>query len=245
MVAASVRVGSVSTFHWLHAMTHWLDRVSGHWWFLAVIAAVAAIDSIIPILPGETTVIIGGVAAAGGHYSVVAVILVAATAAFVGDNLSYQLGLAAAPWLERRSATRPRTARRMGWATEQIRRRGGVLLITARFLPGGRTALTLASGATRQPRRWFMKWIGTASFIWAAYGGVIGYIGGRTFERHRSVAFLVSIFVGLSASIVIEVARRLFERSSPTGGDADAVTEPPPMQGPDLVATSQVGNDPA
>ena len=34
----------------------------------------------------------------------------------------------------------------------QINDRGGLLLITARFIPGGRTAVTIASGITRQSR---------------------------------------------------------------------------------------------
>ena len=218
-----VRVAAGETFHWLHASTRWLDRVSGHWWFLAIIAGIAAIDSVIPILPGETTVIIGGVASAAGHYSLVWVVLVAAVAAFVGDNLSYQLGLFAAPWFDRRSLRRPKTRRRLDWATEQIHRRGGVLMITARFLPGGRTALTLASGTTRQPRRWFMKWVGIASLIWAGYGAIIGYVGGRAFERHRSTAFVAAIFVGLSATVVIEVVRRVWHRSKPAGGASTVI----------------------
>jgi len=45
----------------ISSLTDWLDRVSGNWWFLAVILIIALLDSVIPIVPSETTVIIGGV----------------------------------------------------------------------------------------------------------------------------------------------------------------------------------------
>ena len=47
-------------------LTEWLEDVSGEWWFLLVIFAIALLDSVIPIVPSETTVILGGVAAGTG-----------------------------------------------------------------------------------------------------------------------------------------------------------------------------------
>ena len=44
-------------------LTEWLEDVSAEWWFLLVILGIAFFDSIIPIVPSETTVILGGVAA--------------------------------------------------------------------------------------------------------------------------------------------------------------------------------------
>jgi hypothetical protein len=63
---------------------------------------------------------------------------------------------------------------RLAVARDQIRRRGGLLLITARFLPGGRTVLTLTCGATLQPRKWFMAWDLAAVLIWATYSAGMG-----------------------------------------------------------------------
>ena len=79
----------------ISSLTDWLDRVSGNWWFLAVIFIIALLDSVIPIVPSETTVIIGGVAASSAgaaSYNVVFVIIAGAIGAFLGDNLSYQIG---------------------------------------------------------------------------------------------------------------------------------------------------------
>src|SRR5690606_36935107 len=140
----------------------WLDDVSGRWWFLVVILVIALLDSVIPALPSETAVIIGGVAAGSGNHPLVLVILAGGVGAFLGDNLAYFIGDRFRGPVTRFATSRPKFAERLEWARVQIRKRGGPLLITARFIPGGRTALTLTSGITDQPHRWFMRWIAAA-----------------------------------------------------------------------------------
>ena len=135
--------------------TQWLDDVSGYSWFLLIIFAIAFLDSVIPIVPSETAVIIGGVAAGQGEQSLPLVILAGALGAFCGDNAAYVIGRRFSPWIYQRAERREKTKERLDWACEQIRERGGLLLITARFIPGGRTALTVSSGLTRQSHLWF------------------------------------------------------------------------------------------
>ena len=136
----------------------WLDKVSGHWWFLVVILVVALLDSVIPIVPSETAVIIGGVAAGSGEQRLALVILCASVGAFLGDNIAYLIGRHFSGRIDRYAAERPKTRGRLDWADRQIRRRGGLLLVTARFIPGGRTVITVSCGITRQPHRWFAMW---------------------------------------------------------------------------------------
>ena len=123
-------------------LTDWLDRTSGHKWFLAVILVIALLDSVIPVVPSETCVIIGGVAAGLGTQNLLAVIAAGAIGAFLGDNCAYMIGLRASDWFRRRAERKPKFARKLAWAHLQIVERGGLLLITARFIPGGRTVLT-------------------------------------------------------------------------------------------------------
>ena len=204
----------------LTGLTDWLSDISSNWWFLAIIFAIAYFDSVIPVVPSETCVIIGGVAAAGfegAHrpYPLVAVIAFGALGAFLGDNTAYLLGAKLGPWFEARAARRPKTAQRLEWAKQQIHERGGLLLITARFIPGGRTALTLASGITRQSRRWFMGWIAVAATIWASYAALLGYIGGKTFQDNHTKAFLVAFGLAISMTVIIEVVRHFWKKRSP------------------------------
>lgn len=193
------------------------DKLSGwasNWWFLAVIFAIAFLDSIIPIVPSETSVIIGGVAVGAGdaRYALWMVIAVAATGAFLGDNTAYAIGRQWAPAFERRAERKPKFAAKLHWANAQIEERGGLLLITARFIPGGRTVLTLSSGITRQPRQWFVKWIAVAVVIWASYAALLGRIGGATFEDDHTKAFLFAFGLAISATVIIEVVRHLLKK---------------------------------
>ena len=191
----------------------WLADFSSNWYFLAIIFGVAFFDSIVPIVPSETMVIIGGVAAGRGDQWLIAVIAAGAIGAFLGDNTAYFLGARMSGFIQRRASTRPKLQRQIDWANEQIRVRGGLLLITARFIPGGRTALTVTSGITAQPRRWFMGWVALAVVIWASYAGLLGYIGGQAFEDNHTMAFLVAFGAALAMTGVIEVVRHLRHRA--------------------------------
>ena len=151
--------------------TDWLNDIAGNWWFLLVIFAIAYLDSVVPIVPGETTVIIGGVAAGLGNQSLLLVIAAGALGAFLGDNTAYLIGRKLSATIERWAARKPRRVARLAWADTQIRLRGGLLLITARFIPGGRSVLTISSGITRQPHPWFAAWVGGGS-------GDLGHVRG-------------------------------------------------------------------
>jgi membrane-associated protein len=188
-------------------LTGWLDRVSSHWWFLLIIVVIAFLDSVIPVVPSETCVIIGGVAASQGTQSLLIVIATAALGAFLGDNAAFLLGVRASDRFHRRAERRPRFASKMAWAHQQINERGGLLLITARFIPGGRTALTLSCGITRQRRAWFMRWVLVATVIWASYAALLGRIGGAAFKDSHTKAFLLAFGLAIATNIVIEVTR--------------------------------------
>lgn len=201
-------------FSWIGDLTDRLHDWSSNWWFLVVIFVIALLDSVVPIVPSETTVIIGGVAVATGdaEYGLLLVILAGATGAFIGDNLAYQIGRFFAPHFERRAARKEKFRRRLAWADQQIEDRGGLLLITARFIPGGRTVLTLSSGITRQKRVWFMGWIGVAVVIWATYAAGLARIVGEPFEDNHTAAFWVAFGTALGINILIEVVRHLRHR---------------------------------
>lgn len=180
--------------------------------FYLVIFIIALLDSVLPIVPSETMVIIGGVAAGLGDLNILAVIAVGAAGAFLGDNMSYEIGLRAKDAVTRWYGKSEKRAKRLEWADQQIEERGGLLLITARFIPGGRTLLTLSCGITGQPHKWFAKWVGTAAIIWASYASLLGYVGGKTFEDNHTLAFVVAFTTAVSVTILIEVVRHVRNR---------------------------------
>ncbi|MEQ1703469.1 MAG: VTT domain-containing protein [Ilumatobacteraceae bacterium] len=207
MHAQTAMIGGA--FTWITDLTDKLGDWAGNWWFLGVIFIIALLDSVIPVVPSETTVIIGGVAVAIGEapYPLLAVIGAGAAGAFIGDNMAYAIGHRWSAAFERRAERKPKFAAKLNWARGQIKERGGLLLITARFIPGGRTALTLASGITRQPRPWFIGWIAIAATVWATYAAGLARLVGEPFRDDHTKAFWIAFGTALVINVVIEIVR--------------------------------------
>ena len=203
-------------FSFLDSFFNWLEHYSGSPWFYLAIFSIALLDSVFPVVPSESLVIIGGVSAGLHQLHWSLVIVAAASGAFAGDNISYQIGHRFSSALRKRYERSAKGQRRLNWAHEQIQVRGGELLITARFIPGGRTLLTLSCGITNQDRRWFVKWIAIATPIWAMYGTLLGFIGGRSFQDNHTKAFLVAFSIAIGATVTLEIVRYLRHRFGPS-----------------------------
>lgn len=189
-----------------------LKEYSSSPWFYPIILAVAFLDSFFPVVPSETMVIIGGVSAGLGQLEWPIVALLAAGGAFLGDNFAYYIGVFFSERLQRRYNKSDKGRQRLRWAQHQIENRGGNLLITARFIPGGRTIVTLTCGITGQSRRWFMKWSAIAAVIWGLYATLLGFIGGKSFEDNHTKAFLTAFSIAIVATVLVEIVRHFRTR---------------------------------
>ena len=189
-----------------------LKQFSDSYWFFIIIFTIAALDSVFPIVPSETLVIVGGVSAGAGDLSLALVMGSAFGGAFVGDHMSYFLGRRASHFITRRYERTEKGKRRLESVIHQIHERGGLLLITARFIPGGRTILTLSCGITQQERKWFTGWIIAAAAIWSTYASLLGFIGGKTFEDNHALAFLSAFGLAISVTGLIELARFILKK---------------------------------
>jgi membrane-associated protein len=173
-----------------------------------LVFAFAAFDVIFPVLPSEATVILAATLASQGKLNPWAIAGAAAVGAVSGDHLSYGIGR----WSRRAGTPRPggKVARLQGWAAQQLAFRGPVILLVARFIPGGRTASTLTSGRLRYPLRRFTPVICIAGPLWAAFGTALGYLGGATFHDRTLLATAMGVGVGVGTAMLIEfVLRRL------------------------------------
>jgi membrane protein DedA with SNARE-associated domain len=174
-----------------------------------VIAAVAAGDAILPVLPAETLVIFGGVLAAQGHLSLALVIVAGTLGAALGDNTSYQIGHVA-----NRSGKAPedisgRFGRALAWSEAALAARGASMLVVGRFIPGGRTALSFGAGYVRFPRLRFALTSLGATTVWATYGALIGVLGGRVFERRWYLGLALGVAVTLALTLLVELSRKV------------------------------------
>ena len=176
-------------------------------WAYVVVMLFAVVDALIPIVPSETAVITAGVVAADGHLYLPLVILAAALGAFAGDNLAYGLGRRYGEGVQKRFFQGEKAAKRLDWAKRQLDRRGGELIAVARFIPGGRTAVTLTAGLTRYPWRRFAFFDAIASLIWATYAALLGYFGGKAFEGEAWKGLLLALAVAFAVTLAIELVR--------------------------------------
>ncbi len=208
-------IGS-GVFDFLNGLTDWLDDVSSNWWFYLVILIIALLDSVVPVVPSESTVIIGGIAAGQGDLFVLLVIAMGAIGAFTGDSIAYSLGKRFRPFVQRVLGRKGDGEERLQRAADQIDKRGGLLLITARFIPGGRTLMTISCGATERPyRSWFLPWDAVAATVWASYAAVIGYFFGEIFKDNHATAFWLAFGTALSITGLIEIVRWFRHRNAP------------------------------
>ncbi len=181
-------------------------------WAYAIVLALALLDAVIPIVPSEAAVITAGVVAATGGMNLELVIVAAALGAFLGDNTAYLLGYRFGPRARKKLFHGKKSQRSLEWADRQLNKRGGELIAVARFIPGGRTAVTLSAGTLHFPWRRFAVFDVIAAVLWAVYAALLGFFGGQAFEGAAWKGLLVALVTGLALTGVIEVVRWLLKR---------------------------------
>ena len=191
-----------------HAFTQLVADASG--WAYLILFLFAFLDVLVPIVPSETAVITAGVVAASGDLSLALIIPAAAVGAFLGDNTVYLIGRRFGGRVTERFFSGEKATERMAWAEVQLSERGGELIVVARFIPGGRTAVALSAGTLGYRWRRFVVFDLAAALIWASYAALLGYYGGRTFESFWGLVLAVTTAFAIAGGI--ELVRWLQRR---------------------------------
>lgn len=133
-------------------LDQWIAGVG--WAAYAVLGLCAMIEYVFPPFPGDTVTLLGGVYAVRGHKPWLLVLAVLTLGSVVGAMVDYWVGARVFRWVHHRPATK----RFLGFTREQLvdlearmRRRGSVLILLNRFLPGVRGLLFFAAGASQMP----------------------------------------------------------------------------------------------
>jgi membrane protein DedA with SNARE-associated domain len=184
------------------------DAVSGAWWSYPLIFLIAMLDAFFPLVPSESLVVVGGNLASSGDLTLPLVILAAATGAVVGDNISYGIGSWVGEHTVKRVFRSEKAHARLDWAERTLDERGAYIILIARFIPGGRTAVTFSAGYVHSlPWRRFIVYDVVACSLWATYAALLGYFGGKTFEDHPLWAVGIALGVALALGFVVEAVR--------------------------------------
>ncbi len=181
-------------------------------WAYAIVFLLAVLDAVVPVVPSETAVITAGVVASGGDLSLPLIIAAAAAGAFVGDNTAYFIGRRFGGRVRARFFSGEKAQRRIAWAEGQLSTRGGELIVVGRFIPGGRTAITLSAGTLGFPWRRFAVFDAVASVVWASYAALLGYLGGRAFEHAPWKGLLLALGIAFAITGGIELVRWALKR---------------------------------
>lgn len=213
-------------------------------WLLAVLLGMAVVDALLPVVPSEALIIAAGVASATGQQNLLVVIGVAALGSFIGETAGYLIGRWFGPAVRDRWAADGVRAAGYDRVSRLLDARGGTVLLTARFLPGGRTVATVAAGAMQYPTGRFLTFTALGTPLSAAWSASLGYFGGATFAEDPLLGLAVGLSVGTAVGLLAGVVQRLRARATgPTPAVARvSATTATAAVGP---ATRPDGADPA
>ena len=142
--------------------------------------------------------------------------------------------------MDRRLFAGERGSRRRDWARRSLDQFGVRVIIVCRFIPGGRTAVTLTCGLIGYPARKFRAATACAGVLWACYAFFLGRLGGKLFEDRPWLGLLLALGLALGVSVLTEAGRRVWRRyrsgppkdartAQPARGPADAMARPMPL----------------
>jgi membrane-associated protein len=181
-------------------------------WLLLILFAAAAVDAVFPVVPSEAMVITAGMAAAAGHQNLLLVIVAAMVGSVIGECVCYCLGRGSGPalrrWLRRRDARQAMYER----VERALAARGGLILMTVRYIPGARMIATLTAGATAYSFRRFFLFTVAGVGVAYTYVALLGYLGGGAFANDSLKALAFSLGLAFLIGLVIEGSRRIAVR---------------------------------
>ena len=210
-------------------MPHSIDVLAAGPWVLVLVFIVAGLDAVLPLMPSETTVVATGVvAAATGRPNLGLLIAAAATGAYAGDLLSYRIGRRSGRAVAARTARGRRARIVHAWVHRMLHGRGGLIIVAARYVPGGRSTTAFAAGAVRYPVTRFHWYTGLGVLIWAVQASLLGYLGGALFTDRPLLGLALSCGCALALSGLAVAVSRLGPRAvRPSEGFQEVITSHP------------------
>ena len=191
-----------------------LIQVYGLW----VLFPVVMLEGMGIPVPGETALLATAVyAGSTDKISIVPVVLIAATAAMVGDNIGYFIGL--------RLVVRYGRYVRLNESRLKIGRylflrRGGKIVLIARLIAILRTFVPLLAGVNRMRWRYFLLMNAIGGFCWASLVGGGAYLFGKEINRGSGPVRLLLLVSALGLVVAAILFFRQHERELEQRADA-------------------------
>lgn len=181
-------------------------------WLWAALLVISALDALLPFMPSEAAVVALGVLVHPSWPQLGLLVAVASVGAFGGDCLGYLIGRRAGPRVLRRLRRGKRGRDTQLWATRQFARRGELVIVACRHIPGGRMTSMVTAGIVGFPVRRFLLSDAAGVLLWAGYAALAGFLGGAAFAQRPLLGMLAAFVIVLGAFGVVELARRVLHR---------------------------------
>jgi membrane-associated protein len=176
------------------------DTVMRSSWLLPLLVVMIAVDAPFPILPSETILMSAATTAFGGGDAgmILGLFLAALAGSVLGDAVVFWLGRCSHRLLSRTVDSECDVS---AWVRRHMLRRPGIVLVGARFVPGGRLVSTAAAGRFGLPVRRFLPWSVASSAAWSGYMLLIGLALGPVTGGDP----MLSLFAGVGMAVVTAV----------------------------------------
>jgi membrane protein DedA with SNARE-associated domain len=185
---------------------------AGFPWVYVLVFAWVLIDAFFPPAPSDIIVVgLTALSISAGVPNTWALALAAALGAIAGDNVSYEIGrrIGVDRWRWMRG---PRAERAIGSARTSLQRRPMVLMLTARYVPIGRVAVTMVSGATGFPRRRYVALSVLAGISWSAYMVGVGVLAGTWSKDNPLLSVGLAVVTATALGVLIDRSAARFEK---------------------------------
>jgi membrane protein DedA with SNARE-associated domain len=162
--------------------------------------------------PGQTLLMASALEAAAGKMNIALLLILVTTAATIGNSIGYAIGR----WggrvvLEKFKVNLQRQER----LEDLFRRRGGGVILLARFLDGLRQLNGIVAGVLRMPWRTFTVYNVAGAILWTCAWGLGTYYLGRDihviaafFLRHRRLLLALGITAFIALVVYLLRSRR-------------------------------------
>ncbi|WP_084252749.1 DedA family protein [Devriesea agamarum] len=199
-------------------------HLSGSPWTYPVVLIFSLVDGFFPTVPSESVLVgLGSLWASQGAPMIWLVIICGWIGAVAGDNIAYMIGRRVG-WQRFRFLRSGRGLRAVEAAERGLERRALLFLMTARYIPMGRTAVNFVAGALRYPHRKFFHRTLLSCAVWALYSCGIGALAGQWFANHHLLGIAVALVLAVVVSVILERVVHLVHRI--LDARADQLIEP-------------------
>lgn len=185
--------------------------LSGPAWMLVAVYVLVLVDGVFPPVPSEAVVIaVAALATVGEGPALWLLLAVAAAGALTGDVLAYAVG-ARLPVRRMWFLRSERGQAALAWAGRALASRGTVFILSARFVPIGRVAVTMTAGAVGYPRGRFVLVATVAGALWSGYTAALGIGAGVLLPDQPLVAIAVGAGVGIALGVGLDALLRRWQ----------------------------------